>query len=230
MRKSLFGLLAGAAIVFAACGGAASPSPTSGPVTPTEAPPVITPQPVEEVELFNSEYPTVVEAGTDGGTIVIGDWQEANQFNPFYLGQVTEANVASAAWATLIVLTDDYRYAPDLATSVPTVDNGGVTVPGDGGDAMTVTWELRPGLKWSDGESLTCDDFAYAHEWVMDDENVGVITTGFDISESECTSDTTLVQHFSEIYEGYITLNTAPLPRHYLEAIPMADQTNTPRF
>src|SRR3990172_1581838 len=94
MRKSLFGLLAGAAIVFAACGGAASPSPTSAPVI-TDAPPVITPQPVEEVDLFNSEYASLVEAGTDGGTIVIGDWQEANQFNPFYLGHVTEANVPS---------------------------------------------------------------------------------------------------------------------------------------
>ena len=44
------------------------------------------------------------EEGTDGGSIIIGDWQEANQFNPYYLGQVTEANVASAAWASLVVL------------------------------------------------------------------------------------------------------------------------------
>src|SRR3990172_11999699 len=134
MRKSLTGLLAITAIVFAACGGAASPSPTSGPVTPTEAPPVITPQPVEEVELFNSEYPTVVEAGTDGGTIVIGDWQEANQFNPFYLGQVTEANVASTAWSTLYVTTHEFKHIPDLAAELPTTDNGGVKVPGDGGE------------------------------------------------------------------------------------------------
>ena len=92
---------------------------------------------------------------------------------------MTEANVASAVWASLVVFTHDYRYAPDLATSVPTVDNGGVKAPGDGGDAMTVTWTLRPGLKWSDGEPLTCDDFKYAWEWVLDPDNVGVVTTGF---------------------------------------------------
>ena len=44
---------------------------------------------------------------------------------------------------------------------------------------MTVTWTLRPDLKWSDGEPLTCDDFKYAWEWVLDEENVGVVTTGY---------------------------------------------------
>jgi peptide/nickel transport system substrate-binding protein len=217
-------LLAITAIVFAACGGAASPSPTSAPVI-TDAPPVITPQPVEEVELFNSEYPTVVEAGTDGGTIVVGDWQEANQFNPFYLGQVTEANVASTAWASLMVASHDYKWLPDLAAVIPTTENGGVKVPGDGGDAMTITWKIRDGLKWSDGQPLTCDDFKYAWEWVLDPENVGVITAGYeDITAFDCASDTDIVQHWKVIYSGYLTVQIAPLPRHFLEAIPMADQ------
>jgi peptide/nickel transport system substrate-binding protein len=223
MRKPLVALLATTAIVFAACGGATTPSPSATEAAATETP-TEGPSPTPTVRLDDSTYGTRVEEGTDGGQIIIGDWQEANIFNPFYLGQVTEANVASAAWATLIVLTDDLRYAPDLATAVPTVDNGGVTL-GEGGDAMTVTWTLRDGLKWSDGEPLTCDDFLYAHEWVMDPDNVGVITTGYDISTTECVSDTEMVQHFSEVYEGYITLNVAPLPRHYLEDIPMADQS-----
>ena len=69
MRKPIMALLATTAIVFAACGGAASAAPTDAPVvTPA---PVITPQPVAEVELFNSEYASKVEAGTDGGTLVI---------------------------------------------------------------------------------------------------------------------------------------------------------------
>jgi peptide/nickel transport system substrate-binding protein len=221
MRKPLVALLATTAIVFAACGGATTPSPEA---TGTPAAPTAEPTPTKEiVRLDDSTYPDRVEAGTDGGQIIIGDWQEANQFNPFYVGQVTEANVASAAWASLFVLTDDLRYMPDLATSIPTVDNGGVTL-GEGGDAMTVTWTLRDGLKWSDGEPLTCDDFLYAVEWILDPDNVGVIIPPFDISTVECASDTELVHHFTEIYEGYITAFTAPLPRHFLEDIPMADQ------
>jgi peptide/nickel transport system substrate-binding protein len=114
------------------------------------------------------------------------------------------------------------------------VANGGVKAPGDGGDAMTVTWTLRPGLKWSDGEPLTCDDFKYAWEWVLDKDNVGVVTAGFeDMAKDngiECKSDTEMVWHFTKIYEGYITLMTAPLPRHFLEKIPMKDQTTGKGF
>ncbi|MBI2777878.1 MAG: peptide ABC transporter substrate-binding protein [Chloroflexi bacterium] len=229
MRKPFLALLATTAIVFAACGGAASnpPTGTGTPTTPTAAP---TPTP-EKVDLTNSTYKTRVEAGTDGGQLIIGDWQEANQFNPYYIGQVTEANVASAVWASVVTLTDDYRYMPDLAVDIPTTDNGGVQVPGVGGDAMTVTWTLKAGLKWSDGQPLTCDDFKYAWEWVMNKDNVGVITTGWDlITNFECASDVSMVLHFKEVYEGYITLLTAPLPRHYLGNFAMADMVKGKGF
>lgn len=233
MRKRLVGLFASTMIVLAACQGAASPSPSASSAAstpPSSAEPSTPASPSAEViDLTNTKYSP--EDGTDGGSIIIGDWQEANQFNPYYLSQVTEANVASAAWATLVVFTDDFRYGADLAASVPTLDNGGVKAPGDGGDAMTVTWTLRDGLKWSDGEPLTCDDFKYAWEWVLDPDNVGVITAGFeDIKDFECTSDTEMVWHFDKVYEGYITLMTAPLPRHYLEKISMADQVNGAGF
>jgi peptide/nickel transport system substrate-binding protein len=235
MRKRLLGLFAGAAVAFAACQGATSPSPSSPaasqPTTPSQ--PAASGSPTAsggtggEINLFESAYLDEVEEGTAGGQIIIGDWQEANLFNPYYLGQVTEANVASAAWATVVVFSHDYKYIADLATEVPTTENGGVVVPGEDGDAMTVTWTLKPDLAWSDGEPLNCDDFLYAYEWVMDPDNSGVITTGWsDIKEDgfECASDTEMVLHFETIYEGYITLLTAPLPRHALEDIPMADQ------
>ena len=225
MRKTLLTLFAITATVVAACGGSATQSPTTPAATGTPAP-VITPQPVEQVELFNSEYSSKVEAGTDGGTIVFGDWQEANQFNPFYLGQVTEANVASAVWASLVVASHDYKYLPDLAAEIPTTENGGVKVPGDGGDKMTITWKLRDGLKWSDGQPLTCDDFKYAWEWVLDKANVGVVTQGYEnITAFDCPSDTEIVQHWNAIYSAYLVFQVAPLPRHYLSSIPIVDQT-----
>jgi peptide/nickel transport system substrate-binding protein len=236
MRKRLVGLLGSTMIVLSACQGAASPSPStpvastppasSGPSTSEPAPSASE----APVDLTNTAY--APEDGKDGGTIIIGDWQEANQFNPFYLGQVTEANVASAAWASLVTLTHDYKYAPDLAKEIPTTTNGGVKVPGDGGDAMTVTWTLRDGLKWSDGQPLTCDDFKYAQEWVLDKDNSGIGTiSGYQaISKLDCTSDTVMVWHFPKIYEGYITLAVAPLPRHFLKDFPIKDQVTGAGF
>ncbi len=227
MRKRLWGLLATTAIIAGACGSAQSPSPGTGTQPPGSTPPGSdAPSPsAGEVDLFNTAYDP--EEGVEGGTIVIGDWQEANQFNPFYIGQVTEANVASAVWANLATMTHDYKWAADLAVEVPTTTNGGVQVPGEGGDAMTVTWTLRDGLKWSDGEPLTCDDFVFSWELLLDPDNVGVITDGFDlISDWECASDTEMVLHYTEVYESYIITNAAtwaPLPKHALEDIPVTD-------
>ncbi len=235
MRKRLVGLFASTMVVFAACQGAATPSPSSSTAasqapaasTPAESAPAASPS-AAPVSLTDSAYKP--EAGTDGGSIIVGDWQEATTFQPFYLSQQSEANVASSAWATLVVFSNDYKYIPDLAKDVPTTTNGGVKAPGDNGDAMTVTWTLRDGLKWSDGQALTCDDFKYAAEWVLDPGNVGIITAGFtDLKDGakgiECKSDTEMVLHFKNIFEGYITMFNAPLPRHYLSKIPIKDQT-----
>lgn len=193
-----------------------SPSPivTKAPRTP--APSVIDPT-------LSTYQP---EPGADGGSVMIGDWQEAFQFNPYYLGAGAEPAVASAAWAGLVTLTRDRRYVPELAAVIPTLDNGRLLVPGDGGDAMTATWTLRDGLKWSDGEPLTCDDFKYTWQWVLDKANYGVVTAGFeDFKDLECKSDTEMLWHFGSIYEGYLGLMKAPLPRHYLASIPMDQQT-----
>jgi peptide/nickel transport system substrate-binding protein len=235
MRHRLLGLLVGATLVAAACGtGTPSGEPVGSGAAATQ-PPAGSPPPAASgtaggtIDLFGTGYAPA--DGTDGGTLIIGDWQEANLFNPFYISQQTEANVISATWATLVVFTHDYKYAPDLAADVPTLDNGGVQVPGEDGAAMTVKWTLRDGLKWSDGEPLTCDDFKYAWEWVLDPDNVGVVLSGYeDIETFDCPSDTEMVLHYKNIYEGYITTQVAPLPRHHLESIPVADQVTGAGF
>lgn len=224
MHKRLLGLLAASAIVFAACGTGTGSNP---PATTEVTTPPATPTP-EFVAIDQSKYaPT---AGTKGGQILMGDWQEANQFNPLYVGQVTEANVAAAAFAGLDVGTYDYQFLPDLATTIPTTANGGVVVPGTSGDAMTVTWTLKDGEKWSDGQPLTCDDFKYTWQWVMDPANSGISTSGYeDISAVDCPSPTSIVYHFKNVYEGYVVLASV-LPQHYLKSIPMADQVKGAGF
>ena len=232
MRK-LVGLFAVSAILVAACGGtSATQAPAS---TAPSAPPASAESPsgeapsasadTGEINLFGTAY-KAEDATAEGGTVIIGDWQEATQFNPYYFAQVTEGNVSSLANHSFLQITDDFKYTPQLAAEpIPTTENGGVKVPGDNGDAMTVTWKLRDGLKWSDGEPLTCDDFKYAWEWAMDPDNTGVVLAGFDVTTAiDCPTDTDIVMHYSKVFEGYLSQYIAPMPRHYLEKIPVADQ------
>ena len=224
MHKRLVGIAASAVVIVAACGGATTSSaPSTGasapPASPTAAPSVAQ----SAVDLFGTSYKAA--EGPDGGTIIMGEWQEAQTLQPFYFGAQTEANVIDATTESLVTVTSDFKYAPVQAKEIPTLDNGGVVVPGVNGDAMTVTWNLRPDLKWSDGEKLTCDDYRYAWEWALDKDNTAVVNSAYvPIKDWECKSDTEMVLHYTETNEGYITVATAPLPRHYLEAIPIKDQ------
>jgi peptide/nickel transport system substrate-binding protein len=204
--------------------------------------------------LFNSTYPDRFKEGKAGGTVIVADWQEANLFNPYYTNNVTEADIVTATQGGLVTSTDDFKYAPDFATEIPTVANGGVQVPGADGDGQTVTWTLRDGLKWSDGSALTCDDFVFTLAWHTDPANTGIpegqsgyLTDDYLIRKNEaalagedvppltdadrnltieCVSDTEMVWHLKNVYEAYITLLPWVFQRAYNEQFPVADMVS----
>ena len=93
-------------------------------------------------------------------------------FNPYYANQVIEMDITTATEGGLVTVTDDLRYMPDQATGVPTVANGGVVIHSAGD--VTVKWRLRPGLLWSDGQPLTCDDYSFTNDWILDPANTGL--------------------------------------------------------
>ena len=59
----------------------------------------------------------------------------------------------------------DYAIEPELATEVPTQENGGISA-----DGLTWTFHLRDGLTWSDGEPITADDFVWTADFIMDND------------------------------------------------------------
>ena len=235
MQKRFVGLFASTMIVFAACQGAATTSPSSSSTTASTAPggsestapgASASGPAAGAPDLFGTKYKDTRQPGTTGGQVIFADWQEATEFNQYYQAQVTEANLSAATQGGLVTVTDDFKYAPDQASEIPSLDNGGVQVPGASGDAMTVTWKLRPGLKWSDGSPLTCDDYKFTQGWIMDKDNTGLYAgrSGYeDVKTFECTDPQTIVLHFSKIYEGYIAMYPVPLPKAYMSKFTVKD-------
>src|SRR5207249_5460433 len=68
------------------------------------------------------------------------------------------------AYLTTRDVSDDVR--PWLAASLPSVDDGTWRVADDG--RMDVTWTLRSGVKWHDGQELTSDDVKFGWEAARD--------------------------------------------------------------
>ncbi len=106
---------------------------------------------------------------------------------------------------------------PLLATEVPTVDNGGVRLRGDGG--MDVTWKLRPDVTWHDGQPFTSADVKFTVDAINGPNYNPESTDGFDRITSVDTPDPlTAVVHYKEIYAPYdIQFIRGALPKHVLE-------------
>jgi peptide/nickel transport system substrate-binding protein len=232
MRKGLIGLLATTAIVFAACQGAAtqSPSPStaaspSGAATSPSPSPEPTPVDYEAL-LFNYTYnPT---PGTAGGSVIISDWQAANQLNYYYSNAFANSEVLAATMRSLATVTSDGHWKGDLAADdqLPKASADGVVTDPSGG-GFTVKLGIKPGLLWSDGQPLTLNDLKYTWQWVMDPAQVGIVTLGWDqIDTFDVAADgLTASVHFKAAFAGWMgtLLGSPPLPEHYMKTIPIKD-------
>ena len=230
MRNRLLGLLATTAIVFAACQGAqSSPSATTAPTSAppaSEAPATATPAPTPvdfDQLLFGYKYePT---PGTPGGKVIISDWQAANQLNVYYQNAVANTEVLAATMRNLLTVSADGHWKPDLAAAPITFKDSVKTDAS--GKGFTVHATLKPNLKWSDGEPLTFADWKYTLGWILDKDQVGITTTGYDlIDKFDVAADGLSADiHFKDAYAGWLGIvgSMSPLPEHYMKNIPIKD-------
>ena len=114
-------------------------------------------------------------------------------------------------------------FTPDLATEIPTTDNGDVKITGS---KMSVTYKLRHGVKWQDGVPFTAQDVVDTANfyWLKYKDNNPtplVSTTGYDqIESAQKVDDYTVTINFKDVYGPYMSLFTGPagvLPSHLLQ-------------
>jgi peptide/nickel transport system substrate-binding protein len=92
----------------------------------------------------------------------------------------------------------------ELATELPSVENGDVVIDEENG-TMDVTWKLRQDIQWADGTPVTANDVVFTYEAVVDPET-GYWIPGIDYVDSvEKVDDYTAVVHYNAIYPGYLT-------------------------
>ncbi len=152
-----------------------------------------------------------------GGTLIFAMWQEPSTLAPLYANQTIAGLVGQVAVEGLSRTDNNGSYQPVLAAKIPTVENGAVKVTGN---KMDVTWDLKPGLKWSDGNPVTSADIKFTWEvWLKDPKVVNRF--GFSEIESiDTPTETTAVLHYKSIFSPYPThWNGNLMPKHVLEKI-----------
>src|ERR1700685_175252 len=124
-------------------------------------------------------------------TLRIGDTQDFDSLNPHLATAITLGNLSQLTMAYLVRYGRANRPVPDLATIVPTQENGGVSK-----DGLTITWHLRRGVKWSDGAPFDGDDVVFSTNVVNNPANNEVGRDGWDlISKMDEPDKYTVIYH-----------------------------------
>lgn len=152
--------------------------------------------------------------GPSNELLIVGYDREPDTMNR-YATHILE-DIESCVVEGLVTNDEQMRVVPLLATEIPTVANGGVTVRPDGG--MDVTWKLRPGVTWHDGTPHTSADVQFTVDAINKGDWKPESVDGFDRISSVDTPDSlTAVVHYKETYAPYVLqFVRGTLPKHVL--------------
>jgi peptide/nickel transport system substrate-binding protein len=159
----------------------------------------------------------ITAAQDKGGTLTVGLSYDLDTLDSYASGFLTD--VQSTFLEPLIYPDENARYQPAMATEVPTQANRGIRISADG-KKMTVTYKLRPGLKWADGESVTSADIKFTWEAIKDPKYLGSEKDGTEeIEKIETPDPLTAVISYNQVYAGFKAslFGYGILPKHVLE-------------
>ncbi len=154
-------------------------------------------------------------------TVTISFFEEPDSLS-FIYSQMWFATLAmDLIQRGLWVYDDSQNFVPELATEVPSRENGGISE-----DGKTITVKLRQGVRWHDGQPVTSADVKFTYDAIMNPKNT--IDTRYpyeDYIESvETPDDYTVVIHFKEPFAGWWTTFPYILPKHLLGDLETLDE------
>jgi peptide/nickel transport system substrate-binding protein len=236
-RRACLRLLGGglgfASLSLASACAPATPTPSSGqappaaattaPAKPAETKPAEAPKPTEAAKPAApaapatpapAAQPAAASASKPGGkTLIMGMWQEIPILNTLMTAE--GGNVVSGTKLTLrgLLFTDDKgAFEGELAEQVPSTQNGGISA-----DGKTITYKLRKGVTWHDGQPVTSADVRYTWEAVMKPDNKVGTRYGYEnITAVDTPDEQTAVVRFKEPFASWAILFDVLLPKHSL--------------
>jgi peptide/nickel transport system substrate-binding protein len=152
--------------------------------------------------------------GPSNDLLIIGYDREPDTMNRFSTHILED--IQTCIIEGLTITDERMNVIPLLASEVPSLENGGVTLRPDGG--MDVAWHIRPGVKWHDGVPFTSADIKFTVEAINSPDYNPESTDGFDRIESVETPDSlTAIVRYREVYAPYaLQFIRGALPRHVL--------------
>jgi peptide/nickel transport system substrate-binding protein len=113
-----------------------------------------------------TEEPATEEPAAEKTSITILIPDNPAEFHGYGAGTGFEEAISEMVMLSVAEVDDQGNYFPELATEIPTVENGGVVMDEETWET-TVTWHLRQDIFWEDGEQVTADDVIFTWDAVQ---------------------------------------------------------------
>ncbi|HTP71847.1 MAG TPA: peptide ABC transporter substrate-binding protein [Burkholderiaceae bacterium] len=104
-----------------------------------------------------------------GGSLKVLWWQGATLLQPHFANGTKDQEGSRIFYEPLACWDKDGNLIPILAAEVPTRENGGLSA-----DGRSVTWKLKRGVTWHDGQPFTADDAVFTWEYAKDPATAAV--------------------------------------------------------
>lgn len=119
-----------------------------------------------------------------GGALRILYWQAPTILNPHLTGSNQDLQAARLCLEPLLTVDAAGVFTPVLAASVPSRTNGGLSP-----DGRTVTYRLKRGIRWADGEAFTSKDVAFTYRFITNKETASTWYASYNNIERVETPD-----------------------------------------
>lgn len=130
-----------------------------------------------------------------GGVLIAMGHHEVASLSPDDWGASVHYFIVGNIHDRVLKLDPWYQLQPSMAESFDVSD-----------DALTYTFNIRPGQTWHDGEDVTAEDIAYTWNFYRDPDNAAVTSSNYDgVSSVEATDDMTVVVEMEQANAALLT-------------------------
>ncbi len=220
-RRDALGLVGLSALgtLLAACSSAPAAGTAAAPTTATGSAPT---------NAAPAAATSASAAASGNTTLKILMWQGPTILN-VHLAQGTKDQIASRLMCEpLVTVAGDGTMSPVLAAEVPSQQNGGLSA-----DGRTVTYKLKPNVKWADGQPLTADDVVFTYQYLSNPDTAAVtVGTYLDLESVDAVDPTTVKLTFKQPtgawFNPFSGANGLIVPKHALQEYTGANARNAP--
>ncbi len=152
-----------------------------------------------------------------GGTVKILQSQAPVTYNPHLSSGTKDDLIGRIVYEPLATIDSQGNIIPILISEVPTDTNGGLA-----SDGKSVTYKLKPDVKWSDGQPLTADDVVFTYDYIADEKTAATSVAKYiTVSKVEKIDPLTVRVVFKDVTPGWFLpfFGSAGniLPKHIFE-------------